>query len=74
MGWGEVCTGFWWGDLRKRYHWEDPAIGGNIMLWWIFRKCDVGVWIGLSGLRIKKGNCECGNEPSGSIKCGAFLD
>jgi hypothetical protein len=20
------------------------------------------------------GNCECGNEPSGSIKCGEFLD
>jgi len=20
------------------------------------------------------GTCECGNEPSGSIKCGVFLD
>jgi len=20
------------------------------------------------------GTCECGNEPSGSIKCGEFLD
>jgi len=20
------------------------------------------------------GTCECGNEPSGSIKCGGFLD
>jgi len=20
------------------------------------------------------GSCECGNEPSGSIKCGKFLD
>jgi len=20
------------------------------------------------------GSCECGNEPSGSIKCGEFLD
>ena len=35
-----------------------------------------GVWTGSSWLRIGKvaGNCECGNEPSGSIKCGEFLD
>jgi hypothetical protein len=25
-------------------------------------------------LRIGAGCCECGNEPSGSIKCGEFLD
>ena len=27
-------------------------------------------WIDLA----PDGRCECGNEPSGSIKCGAFLD
>jgi hypothetical protein len=27
-------------------------------------------WIGLA----QAGNCECGNESSGSIKCGEFLD
>jgi hypothetical protein len=47
-----------------------------IILRWIFRKWDVGVWAGLGWLRIETGGgtCECGNEPSGSIKCGEFLD
>jgi len=27
-----------------------------------------------SGLGQVTGTCECGNEPSGSIKCGEFLD
>jgi hypothetical protein len=35
-----------------------------------------GVWTGLRWLRIETcgGTCECGNELSGSIKCGDFLD
>jgi hypothetical protein len=35
-----------------------------------------GVWTGASWLRIGQmaGTCECGNEPSGSIDCGEFLD
>jgi hypothetical protein len=47
-----------------------------IILRWIFRKWDVGVWTALIWLRIGPGGgtCECGNEPSGSIKCGGFLD
>jgi hypothetical protein len=44
----------------------------RIILRWIFRKWDVGVWIRLGWLRIETG--ECGNEPYGSIKCGEFLD
>jgi hypothetical protein len=27
-----------------------------------------------SGYRQVAGNCECGNEPTGSIKCGKFVD
>jgi len=27
-----------------------------------------------SGKEKVAGTCECGNEPSGSIKCGEFLD
>jgi hypothetical protein len=31
-------------------------------------------WIELAQERQVVGICECGNEPSGSIKCGEFLD
>jgi hypothetical protein len=60
----------------KRDHWGDPGVDGRIILRRIFRKWDVGIWAGLSWLRIETGtgNCDCGNEPLGSIKCGKFLD
>jgi hypothetical protein len=51
-GRGEVCTGFWWGNLRERDGWEDPGVDGRIMLGWIFKKWDVGVRTGLVWLRI----------------------
>jgi hypothetical protein len=38
----EVCTGFWWGNLREGGHLEDPDIDGRIILRWIFRKWDGG--------------------------------
>ena len=36
----------------------------------------MGIWTALSWPRIGTGAeaCECGNEPSGSVKCGEFLD
>jgi hypothetical protein len=43
MGKGEVCTGFWWGNLRERDRWRDPGVDGKIILGWIFKKWDVGV-------------------------------
>jgi hypothetical protein len=43
MGKGEVCTGFWWGNLRERDRWGDPGVDGRIILGWIFRMCDVVV-------------------------------
>jgi hypothetical protein len=55
IGWarGEACIGFWWGNLRERNHWGDSDVEGRIILGWIFRKCDVGVWTGLVWLRIE---------------------
>jgi hypothetical protein len=32
--------------------WEEPGVDGRIILRWIFRKWIVGVWTGLSWLRI----------------------
>ena len=54
----------------------DPGADGRIILRWNFRKCDVGVWTGSTGSGQGKvaGTCECGNEPSSSIKYGEFLD
>jgi len=52
MGRGEVHTGFWWGNLRNRDHFEGPGIDGKIILKWIFRKWDGEVWAGLIWLRI----------------------
>jgi len=43
-GRGEVCTGFWWGNLGEIDHWGDPGADGRIILIWIFRKWGVGVW------------------------------
>jgi len=28
----EGRTGFWWGNLRERNHWEDPDVNGRIIL------------------------------------------
>jgi hypothetical protein len=49
-----VCTGFWWENLRERDHWGDPGVDRRRTLRWIFRKWD-GVWTGLSWLRIGTG-------------------
>jgi len=49
---GEAYTGFWWENLRKRDHLEDPGVDGRIILKWIFRKWDVRAWTGSMWLRI----------------------
>jgi len=54
-GGGKVYTGFWWGNLREIDHLGDPSIDGRIILRWIFRKWDVGIWTGSSLLRIGTG-------------------
>jgi hypothetical protein len=42
----KVYTGFWWGNLRESYHLGDPGVDGRMILSWIFRKWDMGVWSG----------------------------
>jgi hypothetical protein len=54
---------------RHRRRWKD----NNKM---DLQEVECGVWTGLSWLRLGQvpGSCECGNEPSGSIKCGEYLE
>jgi len=70
------CIGSWWGNRMERDHWGDLGVDGWIILGWISRRWYVGMWTGLGWPRIETGGerFECGNEPSGSVKCGEFLD
>jgi len=75
MGEDRVCVGSWWGNRREGDHWGDLGVGVWIILGWISRRWDVGIWTGLVWPWIELADaCECGNEPSGSVKCGEFLD
>jgi len=35
-----VHTGFWWGNLNERDHFEEAGVDGKIILEWIFRELD----------------------------------
>ena len=41
--------------MRVRDHLGDPGLDGRIILRWIIRECDVGVWTGWIWLRIRTG-------------------
>jgi len=41
--------------LRKRDHFGDPDLDGRIILRWIFRRYDVGLWTGSNWLTIGTG-------------------
>jgi len=47
--------GLWWGNRRVGDHLGKPDINGRIILRWIYRKWEVGVWNGSSWLRIGTG-------------------
>jgi len=52
LGRGEANTGYMWGNLRERDHFEYPGVDGRIILRWIFRKWNVEARTGSSWLRI----------------------
>jgi hypothetical protein len=54
-GRGEACTVFWWENRREGDQWGESGVDGRIILRLIFRKWDVGIWNGLSWLRIETG-------------------
>jgi hypothetical protein len=66
---------FRWGDPRKVDHLEDLGVDGRITLKRTLRG-GMGMhgleWSGVGQAQMA-GPCECGNEPSDSIKCGVFL-
>jgi len=53
MGEEGGCIGSWWGNRRERDHWGDLGIDEWIILGWISRRWDVGIWTGLGWPRIE---------------------
>jgi len=49
-------TGLKWGEPERRDHLRHPEVDRRIILRWIFRKWDEGVWIGSSWLKIGTGS------------------
>ena len=47
--------GFAGRNVREKDKLEGPGIDGRIILRWIFRKWDVGLWTGSRWLRIETG-------------------
>ena len=46
------------GNRREGDHWGDLGVDGWIILGWISRRCDVGIWTGLGWPRIETdGRC-----------------
>jgi len=52
VGEGRGVYGVLVGKPGERDHWGDLGVEGRIILRWIFRKWDVGVWTGSSWFRI----------------------
>ena len=55
MGEERGCIGSWWGNRKEGGHWGDLGVDGYIILGWISRRWDVGIWTGLGWPRIETG-------------------
>jgi len=55
MGDERGCIGSWWGNRREGDHWGDLGVNAWIILGWISRRWDVGIWTGLGWPRIETG-------------------
>jgi len=44
-----------WGNRKEGDHWGDLGVDGWIILGWISRRWDVGIWTGLGWPRIETG-------------------
>jgi len=55
MGEGRALYRVLVGNLRERDRLGDSGVYRSILLRWIFRKWDVGVWTGSSWLRVGTG-------------------
>ena len=63
--------------MRERGHFKDPGVDRKIVLKVDLREVGWGDidWIDLAHDRDRwRVFCECGNEPSGSIKCGGYFE
>jgi hypothetical protein len=73
---GATHTKFCSENLKGRDKSEDPNVDGRIILEWILGKrggiCRLNA--SASGYGTVAGCCERGNEHSGFMKCGEFLD
>jgi hypothetical protein len=69
-GRGEAYTGFWWENLTERDSLGEPGVHGRIIIKMDLQEEGCG---GMDWIQLAE-TCECGNEPSGSTKCGEFLD
>jgi len=55
MGEERGCIRSWWGNRREGGHWGDIGVDGWIILGWISRRWDLGIWTGLGWPRIGTG-------------------
>jgi len=53
MGEERRCMESWWGNRRGGDQWRDLGVDGWIILGWISRRWNVGIWTGLGRPRIE---------------------